>query len=67
MKKRKHRLVVEMTTSKPLTEIDAVRGLRILLDERTNLDQAPIWLTGNVYCDKLVPKQFSRVVRALSA
>lgn len=64
MLKRKHRLVVEMTTSEKMTEHDARLGLSLLLD-RIDLAAQPIWIyDGSPYCDKLVAKQYTRVVRA---
>ena len=62
VKKRKHRVVVELTTSKPITEKEAVLAMQ-LLHQRIDLDQAPIWANAlNIYADKLAAKSFSRVL-----
>lgn len=64
MKRRKHRLVLEVTISKPLTDDDAVRGLRLVLS-RLDLDASPIWSTDNSpYVDKIEVKSYGRVVSA---
>ena len=62
MKRKKHRLVIEVTTSKALTEADAVRGLQLVLD-RVDTDAQPIWLhDASPYIDKLTVKAFSKVI-----
>jgi hypothetical protein len=64
--KRKHRVVVEITTNKPIT----ARAARIAVDlllERVDTQVAPIWANGsNIYADKLTCKEFDRVMRKLS-
>lgn len=65
MKQRKHRLVVEFTTSHALTERDAAHGLALLLDTRLDLARAPIWATKPIYGEKVVVKEFTRVVAKL--
>jgi hypothetical protein len=70
MKRRKHRVVVKITTSYALTERDATRAMQVLLD-RIDKDQKPIYPTGGagvhvgsgLYADKLTAKQFSFVNR----
>jgi hypothetical protein len=65
MKRRKNRLVIEFTTSHPLTEKDAAKGLQLLLDRRLDTQAAPIWANAlNIYADKIVVKSFSRVMAA---
>lgn len=62
MKRKKHRLVIEVTTSSPLTEADAARGLQLVLD-RLDLQAGPIWAYDrSPYIDKLKVKAFSRVI-----
>ena len=63
MKHRKHRVIVEITTSKPMTEIRATKGLQFLLN-RIDIEKAPIWITQSIYAEKLTTKQFSRVFTA---
>lgn len=66
MKRKKHRLVIEITTSSAVTEAEAARGLQLVLDDRLDLQAAPIWESDrSPYIDKLTVKQFSRVVRAV--
>ncbi len=64
-KAKKHRLVIEFTTSHPVTEGEAVRGLQLLLDTRLDLQKGPIWLTREVYGEKLVVKSWRRVLSSL--
>lgn len=64
-KRRKHRLVVEATFSKAVTEKVARLGLSLLL-ERIDLDANPVWDYDNSpYVNKLTVKEFSRVVAKL--
>lgn len=64
-KQRKHRLVVEVTMSHPMTEERAAKGLQLVLDERLDLQAAPVWASlPKVYVDKLTVKQLSRVLAA---
>ncbi len=63
-KKRKHRLVVEITTNVHLTEHDAILALQIILDE-ADTQSRPIWAYSNVYADNLIAKSFTRVITAL--
>lgn len=66
MKRCKNRLVVEITTSKPLTPKEAQSALSLLLD-RIDLEAKPIWPHGDDsnYAEKLVVKEFDRTVRTL--
>lgn len=64
-KRKKHRLVIEVTTSSAITEADAVRGLQLVLDDWLDLQASPIWIYDrSPYVDKLKVKAWSRVVRA---
>lgn len=66
MKAKKHRLVIEVTTSSALTEAEIVRGLQLVLDDRLDLQAAPIWIHDrSPYIDKLTVKAFSKVVAKL--
>lgn len=66
MTAKKHRLVIEVTTSAPVTERDIVRGLQQVLDERLDLDAKPIWAYArSPYIDKLKVKAFSMVIAKL--
>ncbi len=68
MKRKKHRLVIEVTTSSPVTEREAVAGLQLVLDTRLDLASHPVWVRDNSpYIDKLNVKAFSRVVSKISA
>ena len=61
--KRKHTLVVEMTLSQAVTDTDAVRALRVLLD-RIDKEAKPVWANDRgVYAEKFIAKSFARVVR----
>lgn len=62
MKKRKHRLVVEFTTSKAVTEKRSAQLFQMLIDG-LDIQAHPIDALG-VYPDKIQAKQFSRVVAA---
>lgn len=49
---RKHKVLVEVTFSKPVTDHDAVLGVNLML-ERVELDQRPVWDNAlNIYVDK---------------
>lgn len=49
---RKHKVIVEVTFNKPLTDHDAVMGVNRML-ERVELDQKPVWDNAlNIYVDK---------------
>lgn len=61
MRKRKHRVVVEMTTSRMVTEEQAMRALERVLRLGINWRRDPIWPSGDIYCHRLVAKQFSKV------
>lgn len=64
VKKRTHRLVVEVTFSSPVGEREAQRGLQLTLSG-VDLGAKPVWLYSNSpYLDKLVVKAFSRVYLA---
>lgn len=64
-KRRKHRLVVDISLSSPVTERDAVKALTTL-HERLDLDAKPIWphTPGN-YAQKLTVQAFSRTLQPL--
>jgi hypothetical protein len=64
MKRRKHRLVVEFTTSEPMTEHEAAWGLRNLLD-RLDISTPIRAYPTSPYAEKLAVKEFSRVLTAL--
>lgn len=63
MRKRKNRVVVELTTNKPLTQREARQAMDLLM-ERIDLQASPIWATGNFYAEKLSAKEFNRVLQA---
>ena len=64
MRRRKHRLYVDVTFSNPQTADDAARGLRIMLD-RLDLAAAPVWVSlPATYVDKLVVLNARRSVAA---
>lgn len=64
MKKRKHRLVIEVTVTRPITELHAASGLRNVLDD-LDLQRRPMWITAPPnYVEKLEVKTFSRVYYA---
>jgi hypothetical protein len=66
MKKRKHRVVVEITTNKPITAREARIAVDLILG-RADTEAAPIWANDtNVYADKLTCKEFDRVARKLN-
>lgn len=67
MASRKHRIVIEVTFYKALTDGKAVKGLRLAL-ENTGFRYIPIWANASeVYIEKVETKSFSRVVRGLLA
>ena len=52
--RRKWRLWIDVTASRPLTRRDAAKGLSLVLNERLDLDARPIWCSDPaVYFDKL--------------
>lgn len=60
--RRKHRLVLDITFSEPVTERDARVGALILLD-RLDLNKEPVWAyRSSPYCDKLTVKARSRAI-----
>jgi hypothetical protein len=60
--RRKNKVVIEITTSAAMTERDAVKALRLVLDTRLDLEKAPIWATDNSpHINKLAVKSFHRV------
>jgi len=63
MKQRKHRVVVDVTLNKPVTQKAATMAVALLLGE-IDLDAKPIYTTGNLYVDRLRAKQYSRVFAA---
>ncbi len=55
MKKRKHRLYIDVTYSSAVGQREAAKGLRLVLDDRLDLASKPVWLYDNSpYIDKLV-------------
>jgi len=55
MKKRKHRLYIDVTYSRPVGMREAAKGLDLVLRERLDLQKAPVWDYDNApYIDKLV-------------
>lgn len=68
MKRKKHRLVIEVTTSSAISERDAAKGLQLVLDGRLDLQASPIWAHDkSPYIDKLTVKEFSRVIAKLES
>jgi hypothetical protein len=64
-KHRKHRVVVEITTSRPVSDREAVSALKLVLI-RTDKYAFPIWQNdGQIYIDKLDVKSFPRVLAAV--
>lgn len=64
MKKRKHRVVVEVTFSKPVTDREAVQGAGLLI-ERIDKDANPVWSNAlGIYAVKLTAKSYPRVRRS---
>ena len=62
--KRKHRVVVEVTFSKPVSDHDAVWLLKAGL-ERIDTQAAPVrYVAQGVYINKLDAKSFARVMAA---
>ena len=57
MLRRKHRLYIEVTYSKSVTQRDAAKGLQMILDAQLDLGQAPrgsVWFySGSPCIDKL--------------
>lgn len=54
MKRRKHRLYVDITVSEAMSKRRAAKALRLMLD-RIDLQAQPIWAhEKSPYCDKLV-------------
>ncbi len=65
-KKRKHRVVVEVTTNMPLAEREVVHALQFMLNA-VDLGAKPFWFGSyykDVYAEKLITKQFSHVFAA---
>jgi hypothetical protein len=53
MKRRKHRLYIDVTYSKPVEYRKAAKGLELTLG-KLDLDKEPVWLYDNSpYIDKL--------------
>lgn len=67
MPRKKHRLVIEVTFSRPVTAKEAAQGTSLVLDERLDLQAKPVWASEpTIYIDKISrPKEFSRVIRGL--
>lgn len=64
-KRYKHRVVVEITTNKPILDKEAVQGMKILLGD-INMAK-PIWCNDlNIHPTRLDAKSFPRVVEGLS-
>lgn len=52
--RRKHRLYIDVTFSKPITRRDAKYGLQLVLDTRLDLAAKPVWAHDNSpYIEKL--------------
>ena len=52
--RRKWRLWIDVTASRPLTRRDAAKGLSLVLSERLDLEAHPIWASDPAtYVDKL--------------
>jgi hypothetical protein len=52
--RHKHRVYVDIIVSAPMTRRDAAKGLQLVLDERLDLEKAPIWAYDNSpYINKL--------------
>lgn len=59
---RKHKVIVEVTFNKPLTDHDAVKGVNRML-ERIDLDQKPVWDNAlNIYVDKWQSRSFGNIL-----
>lgn len=64
--RRRHRLVVEFTTSHQLSESSALHGLQNLLED-LDLDRRPLWASSpSVYAEKITVKRYTKVSRALA-
>lgn len=61
-KTRKHRVVIEVTFSKPVTEKHAVSGVQMLMDDIP--DYSRTTALPNLLVNKLTAKQFTRVYAA---
>jgi len=56
--RRKHRLYVDVTFSSPVSRRKAAYGLRLVLDDRLDLQAKPVWAyDGSPYIDKLSIKE----------
>ena len=62
MKRKKHRVIVEMSTSHAITDKQAVQAMNLLL-RRVDLEARPA--LGDTYAIKLVAKSFAKVLGAL--
>lgn len=52
--KRKHRLYVDVVFSKYITQREAAKGLQLILDERLDLQRAPVWAhEASPYIDRI--------------
>ena len=52
--RRKWRLWIDVTASRPLTRRDAAKGLSLVLNEQLDLDARPIWASDpETYVDRL--------------
>ena len=61
-KRKKHRLVVDLTVNKPITDREAVRELGLITD-RMDLEAASS-RNNDVYAEKISVKSFDRVLSA---
>lgn len=59
--RRKHRLLVDITYSHPVSESDAAQGLSLKLS-MFGISDNPVWVTDNSpYIDEIVVKRRSRL------
>jgi hypothetical protein len=63
-KKRKHRVVIELTTSKPISDREAVCAVVLMLDQMDKETRfLPIWQKHpDIYIDNIDVKSFPRVL-----
>jgi len=57
---KKHRLILDVTFSKPVTARSAKYGVQLVLDERLDLQKGPVWANGrNIYLEKVQPVELA--------
>lgn len=66
MKTRRHRVVLDVTFEKEMTELEATRNLRAVLHAEHVNDSLEAFFLHRVYLNRLEVKSFSRVVSALA-